>query len=110
MRDRVATESEGRIKLITFKKIGDVGIGGPDSYTWDYEADLEITADCVWLYDNVSGTLPIDFRTAIPAAGSEGKPMRTGQRYRITGSLSISTSKQGWKADHIGIRSRREIE
>jgi len=110
LRSRIETESEGRLKLAKFKKTGDEAGGGLDSYCWAFEGELEVLQDCVWLFDSVTGTLPVDFRTAGGGEQAEGRALQRGQRYSLIGAVYIDKEGKGWKAGHIAMRKiPREI-
>ena len=110
LRNRINKESEGRLKLMKFQKTGDEGGGGIDGFCWGFTGEIEVVEDCTWLFDSVTGTIPVDFQTSLTAEKDAGRALRQGQRYSLIGAVYLGKGTQGWQAGHIAMRKiPREI-
>jgi hypothetical protein len=102
LRARITQESAGRFGLTRFEKIQDMGTAGGD-IRWAFQAEVECVEDGIWLFDDSSGTIPIDFRTTNGVNGIAGRPIRKGQSFQIVGNLQMGKAKQGWQVTHVGM-------
>ena len=104
LKERIARESEGRLQLVKFKMTRDEGTAGIDTFSWAVEGELEVTENCVWLFDQVSGTVPIDFRTAAGGGKADGRPLERGEKYSLVAALYLSKGSKGWEASAVSMR------
>jgi hypothetical protein len=114
-KQRIAQESEGRIKVVSFKTTTPQpdGLGG-ETYYWSYAAEIEFAEDCRWRLDRITESANVDFRTMPPEAkpGEEasGRPMKQGQRRRVTGTVHLEKSKAGWQPALVSILTNHPVE
>lgn len=112
--DRIQNESEGRIKLVSFKKTnGQLGeLMGVQFYSLEYQAEIEFTEDCKWVTKMFG--LEKGFRTVKPVAEprgggfswnkfmdetqNPGNLVKQGHRETLSGKITFEKTEQGWRA------------
>jgi len=109
LRARIQKDSEGRLKMTKFQKTGDeMAYRFPgekvDNFCWAFVGEVQATEDCVWLFDRVTGTLPIDFRTALAGTLADGAVVKQGQRYSVRGTFYLSKPAKDWTTGTITFR------
>jgi type II secretory pathway component PulJ len=115
LRFKIERESEGRLKMLHFKKTGDeMTIRFPgenlDNFCWAFEGEVQAIEDCLWLFDRATGSLPVDFRTARLGEQADGATLRQGQRYTVVGAFYLSKAAKRWEASGLTMRKvPREI-
>jgi|CXWL01.1.fsa_nt_gi hypothetical protein len=105
---KIEKESEGRIKLIEFRKTaGQIkDTAGVKVYHLEYEFTIEFTADCKWLHQE---TLGLSFRTNLPPAAdaqaqlsdpsapvNQGEMVLKRDRRKCSGGLDLEQTEKGW--------------
>ena len=113
IRDRILRQSEGRIRLLNFKKTNgqDRNFLGVQLYSMEYEVEFEFTESCKWV-TGFAGE-QTGYRTARPVADhptggwdwdkwnddmqNPGDPVQKGQRKRLRGEMVFQKTERGWK-------------
>ncbi len=107
--DRIASESKGLIKLVSFKKTNGQSfeVMGIKGYKMEYEARIEFLADCMWGGGGGPGQVQGMF-AAEPSpwkARNESNPAFKGKQQALknqqpflTGTLTFEQTEQGWRA------------
>ena len=110
MREKVANESQGNIRLVSFKKTDGVerDFFGQLTYEMKYEAQIEFLKDCHWISQP---TFEWDFHTTVggPQNSLEtfspaffGKqPAKQGDKKLIAGHMMFLKSEKGWRIKSI---------
>jgi len=118
--NHIKEQSEGRIRLLTFKKLdGTEGeVAEVKVYVLEYEAEIEFTENCKWL--NGEGGYAPSFQTTKPAAKSKDSSLRyvtrmdnaqhglvvqAGLRLKLTGVISFSKKEDAWALETVKIRT-----
>ena len=88
-------ENMNLISLVNFHKTnGKIGRnqGGVEIYTMEYEGEIEFVEDCFW-----DGSLRADRRDLRShPMGSHFRPVKKGQRGKISGSVYFEKTENGW--------------
>lgn len=121
--DRIAAQSQGRIRLNSFKKVNgqSAEINSVKVYTLEYEATIDFQQQCRWNVTAFAGALmdtEATFRTSPaldPSAGAlaqlmeqstnPGLDIAGGQRMKLAGSIQFEQKEQGWAVDSIKMTS-----
>lgn len=116
--DRIKTQSDGRIKLISFHKTDGQKreLQGAQFYSLEFQAGIEFTEDCKWV-TGMHGSNP-GFRTVKVAAQRDkgfswdtwldntqnpGVMVKKGHQEKLSGSIVFEKTEQGWRATQIEI-------
>lgn len=108
IRHIIDEQSEGIIKLVSFKKTnGQKGEErGVPFYFMVYQVKIEFTNDCKWLTpDNINGarnffgTIPPSAHNTISDHISEGKWVKKGDRGEVNGKIIFTKTEQGWEPE-----------
>lgn len=102
LRNRVEAESEGRLKLASFRKTNaqEGELFGVPAYSLEYEAEIEVLETCFWTPRYFG---EISFRTVGPDEMSiylelQGyQRVREGERVTFTNSFEFEKTERGWK-------------
>ena len=112
LQQRIATESQGHIKLVSFSKtdLKEFQAKGVPGRRLSYAADIEFDANGVWSRWVDNPTL-LNFEFAAVGSGQVGavavltrdlqghREMGKGDRIRIVGVMTGTKTEKGWKYD-----------
>jgi len=113
IRDKIAAESEGRIKLASFQKTNGQAAerNGVPAYTLEYSGEIEFLEDCKWAVDNpyMRGFRTVKLKPRVseldydPNRFLPGMEVKQGQREKISGKIFFEKTENGWRgnASHI---------
>lgn len=102
LRARITSESEGRIKLVSFKETHGqkMDVAGIPFYFMEYQAEIEFTEDCQW--ERQVTAKAWGFRTvkrvAQPLGGAQN-PLALvikGHRETVSGTIAFGKTRKGW--------------
>lgn len=122
--DKIASQSEGRIKLISFQKTNGQAaeVMGVSIYRLEYSAVIEFMEDGKWLIDDPLGGAGghAGFHTAkfqpkvangqftwtnwVSDTQQPGTPLKRGQGERIGGVITFEKKENGWQDSALTIR------
>jgi hypothetical protein len=100
IRDKIAGQSEGHIKLVSFKKTNGQAKEeeGISKYNLEYQAEIEFDKDCVWQY--MGGGYFILYKIAELPSDWDGKfggaTMKRGQHVKLSGTVVFQKKENGW--------------
>lgn len=120
LENHIKEQSEGRIRLLTFKKLeGTEGeVAEVKVYALEYEAEVEFTENCKWL--NGEGGYAPSFHTIKPAAKSKnssnryvtpldnaqhGMIVQAGLRLKLAGVMNFIQKEDVWVLETVKIRT-----
>jgi hypothetical protein len=105
LEQRVRSQSNGKIKLVSFSKTN--GVDDKNSYRLEYEAEIEFLSNGSWTSGIDSGSFEFS-ADAAPGPNSPGamfaltmgtRDVRQGQREKIKGMMIFEKTEKGWRAD-----------
>ena len=106
--ERIANESKGLIKLVSFEKTNGQSFEamGVKGYNMEYKVEIEFVEDCSWggggMFSQMQGQFsadpggPSNALNALLYVGK--KQMKKGQHETVTGRLTFEQTEQGWRA------------
>ncbi len=115
LEERIATESEGRMRLVAFDKTnGQRGkLAGIEMYFLEYEAVVGFTEDCKWLTSHAYSGKHETFETVqtVEQSGKKGywgkwlnitqtpgTEHKKGERASAAGKITFELTENGWRA------------
>lgn len=116
--DRIKTQSEGRIKLISFHKTDGQKreLQGAQFYNLEFQAEIEFMEDCKWvtgMYGSSPGFRTIEvaaqqnkgfsWDTWVDNTRNPGVMVKKGHQEKLSGSIMFEKTEQGWRATQIKI-------
>lgn len=117
--DRIESESEGRIKLVSFLKTnGQKGeLAGVPLYSMEFESVIEFTEDCQWVAESFGmrrgfKTRPLGTgQNMISALGpNPGAHVSKGERQKVSGAIAFEQTEKGWRASRVEITAVKPLE
>lgn len=116
--DHIKTQSEGRIKLVSFHKTDGQKreLQGAQFYSLEFQAEIEFTEDCKWVTGMYGSNL--GFRTVKVAAQQNegfsidtwmgnmqdpGVMVKKGHLEKLSGLIMFEKTERGWRAIQIKI-------
>lgn len=103
LESKIAKESGGLIKLVSFTKTNAIlsEVQGVKVYTLEYEATIEFLEDRSWLHRTYGVVPGIGFFRVIQhkphGREREKKSVKAGQRESITGEIKFEKMEKGWR-------------
>ena len=121
--DLIKKDSEGRIRLVQFRKTNGqlAEVMGMKAYILEYEAEVEFLEACKWNIRTFAGAIMDDqasFRTtkSTKRAGNElakftelvtnpGTEVSKGQKFKLVGAIQFEQKEKGWWVDGVKVTS-----
>src|ERR1035441_220687 len=121
--DRIKGQSEGRIRLVQFRKTNGqlAEVMGVKVYTLEYETEIEFLEACKWNIITFAGAIMDDelsFRTTkspdkplselaqlAESATNPGTAVSKGQRFRLVGAIRFEKKEKGWWVAGVKVTS-----
>src|ERR1035441_2985112 len=126
--DRIKGQSEGRIRLVQFRKTNGqlAEVMGVKVYTLEYETEIEFLEACKWNIITFAGAIMDDelsFRTTkapdkplselaqlAESATNPGTDVSKGQRFKIVGAIRFEKKEKGWWVGGVKVASITPVD